>query len=123
MPAEYCAYADVEEDAEPAAAAEMEEPVAPAGSEEAVYCWPSPLRPPMLLPLPIFALEFDMDWPPTEGPLDGTEAEEPAWLGLTRRDRMLRSDIWSRCVTGGIRASVAGRRDTSCFISLSSSSS
>lgn len=43
--------------------------------------------------------------------------------GLTRRDRMLRSDIWRRCVTGGMRASVAGRRPTSCFMSLSSSSS
>ena len=44
-------------------------------------------------------------------------------VGLTRRLRMRRSDIWRRCVTGGMRASVAGRRDTSCFMSLSSSSS
>ena len=45
------------------------------------------------------------------------------WLGLMRRLRIPRSDIWSRWVTGGMRASVAGSLPTSCFISLSSSSS
>ncbi len=60
--------------------------------------------------------------------LDVAEAVDPDaavvafWPGLTRRLRMLRSDICSRCVTGGTRASVAGRRPTSCFMSLSSSS-
>jgi len=36
---------------------------------------------------------------------------------------MLRSDIWSRTATGGMRAMVAGRRVTSAFMSLRSSSS
>lgn len=41
---------------------------------------------------------------------------------LARRLRMFLSDIWSRTATGGIRAMVAGRRVTSAFMSLSSSS-
>ena len=40
-----------------------------------------------------------------------------------RRDSMDRSDICRRCATGGMRASVAGSRDTSDFMSDSSSSS
>lgn len=36
---------------------------------------------------------------------------------------MLRSDIWRRTATGGIRAMVAGKRVTSAFMSLRSSSS
>lgn len=42
---------------------------------------------------------------------------------LASRLRMFLSDIWSRTATGGIRAMVAGRRVTSAFMSLSSSSS
>jgi len=45
------------------------------------------------------------------------------WLGLMRRPRIPRSDIWRRWVTGGMRASVAGSLPTSCFMSLRSSSS
>lgn len=41
---------------------------------------------------------------------------------LASRLRMFLSDIWSRTATGGIRAMVAGRRVTSAFMSLSSSS-
>lgn len=36
---------------------------------------------------------------------------------------MLRSDIWRRAATGGMRDSMEGRRVTSAFMSLSSSSS
>lgn len=42
---------------------------------------------------------------------------------LARRLRMLRSDIWRRAAMGGMRERVAGRRVTSAFMSLSSSSS
>ena len=42
---------------------------------------------------------------------------------LVRRLRMLRSDIWRRAATGGMRDSMEGRRVTSAFMSLSSSSS
>lgn len=41
---------------------------------------------------------------------------------LASRLRMFLSDIWSRTATGGMRAMVAGRRVTSAFMSLSSSS-
>lgn len=41
---------------------------------------------------------------------------------LANRLRMFLSDIWSRTATGGIRAMVAGRRLTSAFMSLRSSS-
>lgn len=41
---------------------------------------------------------------------------------LANRLKMFLSDIWSRTATGGIRAMVAGRRLTSAFISLRSSS-
>ena len=48
-----------------------------------------------------------------------------AWplCAVTRRERMERSDIWSRCATGGIRATEAGSRETSDFMSERSSSS
>lgn len=42
---------------------------------------------------------------------------------LASRLRMLRSDICRRAAMGGIRDSVAGRRVTSAFMSLSNSSS
>lgn len=42
---------------------------------------------------------------------------------LVSRLRMLRSDIWRRAATGGMRDSMEGRRVTSAFMSLSSSSS
>lgn len=42
---------------------------------------------------------------------------------LVRRLRMLLSDICRRAATGGIRDSMDGRRVTSAFMSLSSSSS
>lgn len=42
---------------------------------------------------------------------------------LANRLKMFLSDIWSRTATGGIRAMVAGRRLTSAFMSLRSSSS
>lgn len=42
---------------------------------------------------------------------------------LVRRLRMLRSDICRRAATGGMRDSMEGRRVTSAFMSLSSSSS
>lgn len=42
---------------------------------------------------------------------------------LANRLRMFLSDIWSRTATGGILAMVAGRRVTSAFMSLRSSSS
>lgn len=41
---------------------------------------------------------------------------------LASRLKMFLSDIWSRTATGGIRAIVAGRRLTSAFMSLRSSS-
>lgn len=41
---------------------------------------------------------------------------------LANRLKMFLSDIWSRTATGGIRAMVAGRRLTSAFMSLRSSS-
>lgn len=41
---------------------------------------------------------------------------------LASRLKMFLSDIWSRTATGGIRAMVAGRRLTSAFMSLRSSS-
>lgn len=46
-----------------------------------------------------------------------------AWPGLTNRLRMLLSDMARRWLTEGILASVAGSRLTSCFMSLSNSSS
>ena len=45
------------------------------------------------------------------------------WPGFTSLPKMLLSDICSRWLTGGTRAKVAGSRLTSCFISLSNSSS
>lgn len=42
---------------------------------------------------------------------------------MVSRLRMLRSDIWRRAATGGMRDSMEGRRVTSAFMSLSSSSS
>jgi len=50
------------------------------------------------------------------------------WTGgspprVVRRLRMLRSDICSRAATGGMRDSMEGKRVTSAFMSLSSSSS
>lgn len=42
---------------------------------------------------------------------------------LAKRLRMLRSDIWRRAAMGGMRESVAGKRVTSAFMSLRSSSS
>lgn len=42
---------------------------------------------------------------------------------VAKRLRMLRSDICSRAATGGMRDSMEGRRVTSAFMSLSSSSS
>lgn len=49
--------------------------------------------------------------------------DEPLVVVAAKRDKMDLSDICKRCATGGMRASVAGKRDTSDFISDSSSSS
>ena len=53
----------------------------------------------------------------------GVVGVDPAVVVAARRDKMERSDICSRCATGGIRARVAGRRLTSDFMSDKSSSS
>lgn len=55
-----------------------------------------------------------------------TGAAAPAAVppcAVTRRDRIERSDIWSRCATGAILATDAGSRETSDFMSERSSSS
>ena len=83
--------------------------------------------------LPAAVIRDEKGWPGIWGVMyddkaPGVAAVGPlpvvgVWLGLTSRPRTLRSDIWRRWVTGGMRAKVAGRRLTSCFMSLSSSSS
>lgn len=58
---------------------------------------------------------------PSPSPLTCWTAGSPP--RVAKRLRMLRSDICSRAATGGMRDSMEGRRVTSAFMSLSSSSS
>lgn len=68
----------------------------------------------------------DTETVPEIGGADATDWETDeacCWLGLTSLPKMLLSDIWSLWLTGGTLARVAGSLLTSCFMSLSNSSS